>query len=177
MHPAGAAVKTSFPVYLAAAEFRNAIKSKIAPFISGVALAEIEKSEPYAAGIAGADDIIWVFSQLDIIDKHRLLIVTKYKVRPVAFTVTVPRGEQFSTDIPSGPWKSSEAGTELIRFDLSRAIRHPGKIEVSIDAAMTIQIEKTGLICDGMLVQVVLNDCIRLVTDVVNGFAKTFFSE
>jgi len=175
--PREAAKKTSFPVYLTPAEFKNAVRGKIAPFISGNALAEIEKLQPYAAANAGADDIIWVLSQLDIIDKHRLLIVTASKFRPTAFTVTAPSGHEFSTEIPSGPWKPSERGTEVLRFDLSKAVTQPGKVNVKVNAARTVQIEKTGLICDGMILQAVLHDSILFVENIVGSFGRLFFSE
>jgi hypothetical protein len=165
-----------FPVCLTDKLFKDT-KGKIEPFISASAFAEIEKLQPYAAGNAGADDVLWVFSQLDIIDKHRLLIVTQSKIRPTAFTLVVPSGETFSTDIPSSSWRSAEAGTELLRFDLSKAIRQPGKALVEIATATTVQIEKTGLTCDGMILVAVLRDCIQHAINIVDRFGKLFFGE
>jgi len=170
-----AASKTSFPVYLTSGEFKNAIRGKVAPFISAASLTEIEKLQPYAADNAGADDIIWVLSQLDIIDKHRLLLITESKFRPIAFTLTVPSGEQFSKEIPAGNWKSSVDGAEIIRFDLSGAIKQPGKVNVQIKTAGSIQIESTGLVCDGMPVEAVLSDCIQLTINIVGMFQEKFF--
>ena len=175
--PSEAASMTSFPVCLSPAQFKKSTQGKIAPFISGPALTAIQELQPYLTGNAGRDDILWVLSQLDIFDKHRLLIVTKSKVRPVAFTVTVPSGETFTSDIKSGPWKPTEAGTELIRFDLSNAIRHPGEVQVDLATAMTIQIENTGLICDELHVQAVLSDCIQVVDSIINDFGRRFFGE
>lgn len=169
--------KISFPVFLTAKEFNNAVRRKVAPFISSAALAVIEKTQPYSAGGAGDQDIIWALSQLDIIDKHRLLIVTKTKLRVAEFTVTLPTGEVFSEKIESGPWKSSEAGAELIRFDLSRAIARPGKMHVDVATAMTVQIENTGLVCDGMELGPVLADCINYVSTTIDAFGAKFFGE
>ena len=99
---AEAATKTSFPVCLKPGEFKNAVRTKVAPFISCTALAEIEKLQPYVTGNAGERDILWALSQLDIIDKHRLLIVTVSKFRATGFSVTVPTGEQFIKEMGSG---------------------------------------------------------------------------
>ena len=172
-----AASKTSFPIYLTPRKFKNGVGSKIAPFISDTALAEIEKLQPYAAGNAGEEDVSWVLSQLDIVDKHRLLIVTKSKVRVTAFAIKVPTGHVFSEEVGLGPWHSAEAGTELFRFDLSRAIKEPGKMEVKIESSMSIQIEQTGLVCDGMILLTVLSDCINFVGGLIDSFGKTFFGE
>ncbi|HKM85862.1 MAG TPA: hypothetical protein VJW96_06605, partial [Terriglobales bacterium] len=170
------ASKTSFPVCLTHAEFKNATRNKIAPFISGVALAEIEKLQPYSTG-DGKQDILWALSQLDIIDKHRLLIVTKSKVRPTRFTITNPSGEEATCYLPPHDWKPSEAGTELIRFDFSKSVLPPGKVKMKVETAMTVQIEETELSCDGMIVQAALNDCIQHAVNIIDVFGKLFFSE
>jgi hypothetical protein len=43
--------------------------------------------------------------------------------------------------------------------------------------AATVQIEGTGLICDGQIVQLTLSDCIQHVTNIVDGFGRLFFGE
>lgn len=171
-----AASRISFPVYLTRREFQNATRNKIAPFISAEALAEIEKLQPYSNG-DGKQEVLWVLSQLDIIDKHRLLIVTKSKVRPTSFTVIVPSGES-TCYLPTGEWKPSDAGTELLRFDLSKSwSSFPGKMKIRVNTAMTVQIEDSGLVCDGMLIQAALNDCIQYAIKSIDAFGKLFFSE
>jgi len=167
--------KTSFPVCLEPSEFERAVAKRIAPFISPAALAEIEKLQPSATGNAGKDDVLWVLSQLDIIDKHRLLIVAVTKFRPISFTVTMRAGEHFiQKDITSDNWKRSEDGAEIIRFSFSE---DPGKVNVKLNTASRIQIENTGLICDRMPIQVILSDSIQYVKNVVDGFGNLFFDE
>jgi len=48
---------------------------------------------------------------------------------------------------------------------------------VKVDTAATVQIEGTGLICDGQIVQAILSDCIQYVTKIVDGFGRMFFGE
>lgn len=174
--PAKAAAKSSFPIHLTHGKFQNATAEKVAPFINPTALADIEKLQPYSTG-KREEDILWILSQLDIIDKHRLLIVTKSKVRPVQFKITLPDGRVASDSLPDGEWKPSETGTEFIRFDLSGISTTPGDMKVEIGAAMTVQIEKSGLSCDGRIIQLVLQDCINYAVAIVNAFGKKFFSE
>ena len=52
-----------------------------------------------------------------------------------------------------------------------------GKVGVEIGTSMTIQIEDTGLICDGQILLTILNDCIQYVINVVESFGKMFVSE
>ena len=174
--PAAAADKTTFPVCLTKKAFDNISKSKLVPFISPAALAEIEKFQPYSTGDA-EQDVLWVLSKLDIIDKHRLLIVTKSKVRPTRFTFTAPTGHQASAELPEMEWKPADAGTELIRFDLSGTALPAGEMKVNITTAMTVQIENSGLVCDGMIVQAVLADSIQHTVNTIDHFGKVFFSE
>lgn len=170
-----AAEKTAFPICLTSEKFRDATTRKVAPFISGPALTEIEKLQPYATGNAGADDILWVLHQLDIIDKHRLLLVTVSKFRATSFTVTVPTGEQFAHDMPPSNWKPSTGGAEIIRFDFSKAIKQPGKVHVKVKTASNVQIENTGMVCDGMPVEAVVGDCIQHAINIVGTFQEKFF--
>lgn len=173
--PAISAEKTAFPIYLESENFRRNVSRKVAPFISSVALAEIEKLQPYAAGNAGAEDILWVLSQLDIIDKHRLLLVTVSKFQPVSFVFTAPTGEVFDIEMPPGEWKSSVDGAEIMRFDLTEVIRKPGKVNVKIKTASTVLLENTGMVCDGMPVEGVLSDCIQHTINIVGTFSELFF--
>jgi hypothetical protein len=170
------ASKTSFPVCLTHGEFTNATRKKVAPFIGPRALTELEKLQPYSTG-NGKRDILWILSQLDIIDKHRLLIVTKSKVRPINFTVTTRDGNDAFCELPVGEWKSSEAGTELLRFQLSAVSLPPGEVKVKIGTAMTVQIEQSGLSCDGTIIQLVLENCISYTANIIDQFGRMFFSE
>lgn len=178
--PSSAASKTSFPACLCANEFRKAVERRIAPFISNTALAEIEKWQPYAPGNTGRHDVLYVLAQLDNIDKHRLLIVTASKFRPVAFCLTLPNGDQFAHEITheeAREWKTTRDGAEMIRFDLSEVVTDPGGINVKLTTVASAQIERTGLICDGGVIQHTLEECIQHVTNIVDEFGRTFFDE
>jgi hypothetical protein len=168
--------KTAFPVCLSAADFQNATVRKVAPYISGNALTEIEKLQPYSTG-DGVQDILWVLSQLDIIDKHRLLIVAKHKMRARSFRVAAESGQVFAHTLPpDNPWKSSENGAEIIRFQIT-GLQTYTKMRVQVDTEGTIQIEQTGLICDGQNLLLVLRDCINYASSIVDAFGQMFFGE
>lgn len=173
--PQEAASKTSFPICLTPGEFKNATKGKIAPFVTTTAFTEIEKFQPYKTG-DNERDFLWVLSQLDIIDKHRLLIVAEAQTRPTAFKISTPDGRPlFTHDTTDSPWKPSKVGAEVIRFSLSGAVPSPTVMKVEVQTAKTIQIQQTGLICDGMILLEVLSDCINHAGMILNHFAQMFF--
>jgi hypothetical protein len=82
-------------------------------------------------------------------------------------------GSQHSPE--GGVWKPAEAGTELMRFQLTALSIPPGQVKVKIGTAMTVQIEKSGLSCDGMIIQMVLQNCINYVADINNAFGGFSF--
>jgi hypothetical protein len=130
--PVDAAEKTMFPVCLTKdgkSGFDERVRSLVAPFISGAALAEIEMSQPYKTYNIPEESDIWVLHKLDIIDKHRLLIVARQHYAMTWFRVTVPTGEVFEKAIPKPQWKPLEDGAEIIRFDLSGALPAPGEVK------------------------------------------------
>jgi hypothetical protein len=170
--------KISFPVFLTDKDFQRFIKEKVAPFIDGKALAAIQKLQPYQTGNVPEADILWVLSQLDIIDKHRLLVVVDRHLRPTGFTVTTPTGEVFDQVLPETAWKPMEDRAEFLRFDLSRAIKAPGKMQVALQMAAMVSLKDTGLsICEGREVRSILSTCTRTVCNVVKDFGVAFFGE
>jgi hypothetical protein len=173
--PKEAAAKTSFPICLTPKEFKNATKGKIAPFVSKTAFTEIERLQPYKTG-DNEKDVLWILSQLDIIDKHRLLIVAETQARPTAFKITTPDGRAlFAHDTPNSPWKPSKVGAEVIRFSFSGSVPSPTEMKVEVRTAKTVQIQQTGLVCDGMILLEVLRDCVNYTGMTLNHFGQLFF--
>jgi len=174
-----AETKISFPVFLTETDFQRFIKNKVAPFIDGKALAAIKDLQPYQTGNVHEADILWVLSQLDIIDKHRLLVVIARHLRPTGFNIVSPTGDAFDVAFPKkSDWKPMEDGTEILRFDLSGALRTPGKVQVKLQMAAMVSLKDTGLsICDGREVRSILSTCRRAVTNIVEDFGIMFFGE
>jgi hypothetical protein len=168
----------AFPVCLTEKEFKRTTERKVEPFIDRDALAAIKQLQPYYAGNAGDKDILWVLSQLDIIDKHRLLVVIARHHRPVGFTVTTPSGDVFDQVLPETAWKPMEDGAEILRFDLSKAIKTPGKMQVQLQMSAKVSIKDTGLsICDGREVTSILSTCTKAVNNIAEDFGGMFFGE
>ena len=123
----------------------------IAPFVHDKALTAIQDLQPYKTGYPGTGWMkpLWVLSQLDILDKHRLLVVVARQVRATGFSLTFPGGEYISSQIES-EWQPMEDGAEVAHFDLSPFIKTEGKVSVNIYAASQVYFKDTELFCDGM---------------------------
>lgn len=173
--PNEAATKTSFPVCLTSKEFKNATERKVAPYIRDTAFREIENLQPYKTG-NGDRDTLWILSQLDIIDKHRLLIVAETQARPTAFKISTPDGRPvLARDTLDSSWKPSKVGAEVIRFSLSGSVAGPTEMNVQVHTTKTVQIQQTGLVCDGMILLEVLGDSVNYAGITLNYFSKMFF--
>jgi hypothetical protein len=170
--------KISFPICLTENEFSRLIKKKVSPFIDGQALAALKDLQPYKTGAVHEADILWVLSQLDIIDKHRLLVVVDRHLRPTGFTITTPSGDVFDQVLPETAWKPMEDGAEILRLDLSRAIKTPGKMQVQLQMAAKVSLKDTGLsICEGREVRSILSTGRKAVANILEDFGVMFFGE
>jgi hypothetical protein len=174
---AEAAQKTFFPICLTQEDFESRVKKLVKPFISDKALAEIKRSQPYSAYDVPEGSDIWVLHKLDIIDKHRLLLVAKQQYALTHFRVTVPTGESFEKVFTETKWKPMEDGAEIIRFDFSRAIKAPGKVHVQMQAVSTVQFVETDSACDGLVVDDAINQITAMVKATVRDFGVMFFGE
>jgi hypothetical protein len=48
-------------------------------------------------------------------------------------------------------------------------------MKVEVSTAKTVQIQETGLVCDGMILLAVLQDCVNYVGMILNHFQRMFF--
>jgi hypothetical protein len=166
--------KTFFPIYLTKDKFDARVEKLIKPFISSIALAEIEKCQPYSAYDVPEEADVWILSQLDIFDKHRLLVVAGQTFAATEFALALPTGEELRQVIPKPIWKPVEEGAEIIRF---RFVEPPGRVRVQIKMVTTIQFINTGLSSDGIVVQDALRQCVGIVAAIASDFGKRFFGE
>lgn len=176
--PVSAAEKTAFPICLTKggkSGFDERVR-RFEKFISDAALAEIEKSQPYKAYDVPDESDIWILHQLDIIDKHRLLLVARDQFAATQFWFTIENRSGHIV-IPDPKWKLMEDGAEIIRF---RAVGGPpgqAKMNMRIEAIRTVQFINTQLACDGMPVADVLNQLMGIVGAIVRDFGRQFFGE
>jgi hypothetical protein len=169
---AEAADKTSFPVCLSREDFRSKSKN-FAALIRSEALTEIKKLQPYKASNPPETSFLWQLSEMDIIDKHRLLVVISQKFKITELDGTFGAFRRIVPD-PLTDWKPREAGAELFTVEFAGP---PTKMNMQIKTAMAVQFANTGLVCDGGIVQDVINGCGGCVEKIIDDFGKRFFGE
>jgi hypothetical protein len=170
--------RTFFPIVLTKPEFDDRPKKLVQPFIGDVAFAEIEKSQPYAAYDIPEEADIWILHKLDIIDKHRLLIVAREQFAATDLSVTIQGQGPFNSVISEPKWKPMENGAEIIRLKMtSLGARTPGEVNMQVGIARTVELINTGLACDQMPVEPTLQQIMALVKATVRDFGKLFFGE
>jgi len=170
------ATKTSFPVALTSAEFNRKSKN-FAAILTPAALTAIEDLQPYKTSNPAATGYLWLLSQLDIIDKHRLLVVILQKFKVTGLAGNMGAGFRFSDPVGDPTWLASEEGAELLTIDFSQASTRPQKVNMNIQTATTVQFADTGLCCDGGIAESVLYACGGYVEKIVDDFGKRFFGE
>lgn len=176
-----AAEKTMFPVCLAKSGksgFDSRVEKSLKPFISSAALAAVEECQPYnAANGVPNQTAIWILHKLDIIDKHRLLLVARDEFAVRRFWFSADDLVNQLVVLPDLQWKPMEDGAEILRFQITGGPAKKTEVNVKIEAARSVQFLNTGLFCDGMPVASVLMQVGITVDAIVRDFGRDFFGE
>jgi hypothetical protein len=172
---------TQFPIFKSTPKKMSDFRDYIRP-AGQDAMTIIEGLQPYKRGdeeTAAAEDL-WVLSELNNIDKHRLIILTAVNVRfTQAHFIDRITGERQVLPVKNMPnFQRLEEGAELPHFT---AIFENGKVpssevDVYLEAERTIVFHQTGLCCDGSPVDVTLRRLQSTVIRHVTDFESRFFS-
>jgi hypothetical protein len=164
---------TCFPICSSGPDFRNKAR-KIKSLLSNEAFAEIKKLQPYNAPNLTHNNL-WIISELDIIDKHRMLVVVTRQYRPTKVGYTVNDATPVSVPFIQR-WRPIEEGAEIATIDLSRfTLGEKDKMNMYIETEVEICLKGTGTGCDRLPVDKALIPCIRCVSEIVDSFETQFF--
>lgn len=171
--------KAAFPICIDEASYKQSSR-RIKGLVSPNVLAEIEALQPYkAAAMVGKDprkSNLWIISQLDIIDKHRTLVIAAKYFRASSISYTVNDGEPTIIEAVD-TWKPLVDGAKIATIDFSGAgIQHEDKVRVKAQTEVQIFFNETGCGCDGLTVEDALRPCMRFIWEVVELFGRQFFS-
>jgi hypothetical protein len=172
--------KTSYPIFLTDTAFIGSkARSAIEPLIHPDALAIIEESQPYnTANATGKDPSksnLWIVSQLDIIDKHRMLVVAAKYFRVVEISFRFNDGPNIPVVFSDG-WQPLKDGAHVGTVDLTDLNpKDEDKMHVTGQTEVQIFFNETGCGVDGLAIDMALGPCIRYVSYIVDAFAQRFF--
>lgn len=153
-------------------QFKSTSGHKLRPYLSACAIAEIERLQPYK-GLDPRACLLWILSELDNIDKHRMIVVMGKQMDPIPIMILVNDqiAERRILFPPDGPLKH---GTKLFSIRLKRCVTPP-KVSVAMKPSGAIVFADTNGVCDGERVIPTLRKISAAVTSVVDDFEKLFF--
>ena len=166
---------TQFPVFWNdTPETRKTIKKRLKHvFPPGAAL--VKDLQPYHRRPEDPrSDPLWVLSELDNIDKHRLLLVVNPKLADGQIRFRVGGKVHEVTLSKSPDWNPMALGAVPFRITLNGPEAND---EVQVDASATTAVvfAKTGLKCDGAEIFPTLRDLISEVRLIFDDFDNRFF--
>lgn len=171
---------TYFPICICQPDFKRAEKT-LEHLISPDAFALIEKLQPYHAADIGSrptSDFLWAVHHLDIVDKHRMLLVVGKKFRTTDLIYTLNDRAPVSVTVDQS-WRPLEDGTEIATIDISAFApdaKPEDKMRMQGGTEAQVFIDETGCGCDGIEVTSSMAACIRRVSEIVEVFETNFFS-
>ena len=172
---------TYFPICICKPEFKKAEK-RLKHLISAAAFARIEGLQPYHATDEGkrpASAFLWAIHHLDIIDKHRILLIVGKKFRTIDLRYSVNEGPFISVGVDQS-WRPMEDGTEVASIDmtpLAAGAKPEDKMRMQGGGTEAqVFIDETGCGCDGIEVVSAMSACIDRVSEIIEIFASEFFS-
>jgi hypothetical protein len=171
--------KTFFPVCIAEPDLGKALKL-VAPYVHPNAWTLIKELQPYkAANIPGKDlaqNYLWIISQLDIIDKHRMLVVTDKSYRASSVSYSINDAEPVSIEA-TDTWKPLKDGAKLASFDISGLpFGAEDKMRMNVQTEFQIRFKETGCGCEGLIVEEVMRACINRTHTVATLFDGQIFN-
>jgi hypothetical protein len=147
--------------------------------ISDTALAFIKRYQPNQC--ANPDNFplernnLWIISELDVIDKHRILIIGAQHFRALSVSYTVNGGPPIEVPV-SAEWKPLIDGAEIATIDTSAWVAGVEyEVRVNVQSEEQVCFSNNGLSVDGQPVLAALIPCIQHVESIVAACDTEFF--
>lgn len=174
---------TFFPVCLDGPSFRSSVKG-FKRCISQETLAALKTLQPYttanAVKIPAKHNILYIVSQLDNIDKHRMLLVIEGGFSITDVTLRRKDESIIKPSIRPDVWAPMKDTAELGSVDFSGVnLEGDETVDMDVYASVDVFLNEPELELGDRPVKlrVLLRRCIERVDAVVNAFGKQFFGE
>jgi len=164
--------KTQFPIFFNdTPDNRKTIKRRIRG-VATSAEAEIESLQPYKRRpLDPTADLLWLLSELDNIDKHRLLLVVNPKFAAMRLTVTIDGVAKSYTISDRPEWRPLKLDAMPFRIRIPKDPSKPQtQVQVDANPLTGVVFAKTGLKCDGQAVAPLIREMVADVKTIVDGF-------
>lgn len=174
-----AAHKTHFPIFDSDKDNAEGRINKRLKLMAQEPADVIRSMQPYKRAQADptlnvVEDPLWILFELDVIDKHRMVLITEEHVAPNKLTVSSPEEGTDVIPIEERMWHAAEDGAKVLEVTLG--INEVPKPNVNFHLGLTsnVKFAETGLWCDGKSVDVLLGKLIMFVEKGVIGRLERF---
>ena len=172
--------RTYFPICICKPDFAK-FRKMAEHLLSPEAFTFIEELQPYKTADATREDpshsSLWIIHKLNVIDKHRILVVVGKHFRTTDVSCSFNDGDFVNIPVNS-TWRPLEEGAQIAEIDITQFAPIPSdkdKMRVQGGTQVQVLINETGCVCDGTEVVAVLEPCIRYVSEIVDLFEEQFF--
>jgi hypothetical protein len=170
-----------FPVCLTHREFLKSTK-RFKNLVSPSALTALEWAQPYYAAkvrnLPAENNVLWIISKLDNIDKHRILVIIEEAGTITNVTVTSEDGWISKPPIQRDVWVPIEDRVELASVDFSGVdFEGQEKVNMDVHASVDVFLNEPELGLGAMKLRIILSMCVRYTEIVVDSFGTDFFGE
>jgi hypothetical protein len=173
-NPSACERETQFPIYIDDTPNNRKAMDRRIQSISGPAQTAIKALQPYQRRPHDpAADLLWMLSELDNIDKHRLLLVVNPKLADIQLELRVGDDEAKVYTVSKNPqWVSLKHSA--MRFRLTVAGPPGAEVQVKALAMTGVVFAGTGLRCDGAEIAPLVREMITDVTKIVDDLERLF---
>jgi hypothetical protein len=120
-------------------------------------------------------DPLWFLSELDNIDKHRLLLVASPKFATLRLKLTIDNETTTFTASNHAAWRPLKLGAEPLRFRFVVPYdntKPETEVKMEAEPLVGVVFEQTGLKCDGVEIAPVFRDMAADVKAIVDQLAR-----
>lgn len=166
---ADACDRTQFPIFV---EDTKDTRKRIERWTNALAKdaqAEIDALQPFRRRPDDpTSDLLWMLSELDNIDKHRLLLIASPRLADARLEVTMG-GETRTLTLSNRPeWVPLKL--DAMRFRITATGPPDAEVSVKADTSVGVVFAGTGLNCDGMEIFPTVREMIADVKAIVGRF-------
>jgi len=168
--------RTAFPIFNAESEFESKGIRRVKPYVCNEAFELVREYQPYH-GATETQALLWILSELDNIDKHRMVVPLDkhFNIPNITLTSRLTKRKSRLASTRAQLFQPLKHGDKVFEVGYSESTEGPPEVDID-GLEMWIAFRGTE-VCDGQNVIPLLRAVVRAVESVVDTFDANFFSK